>query len=94
MRLALVALAFALPVASSAEAPVRSSPAPAAVPSRLCGDDLKVRDARLPEGQRLKRLGELPSGNLTLTVVNRVGDCIEPVVVRQGYGALGEGKGR
>jgi hypothetical protein len=87
MRLALVALALALPAASSAEAPVRTRPGPAAVPSRLCGDDLKVREARSPEAQRLKRLGELPSGDLTLTVVNRVGDCIEPVVVRQGIGA-------
>ena len=94
MRLALVTLALAVPAASPAEAPLRTGPSAAAVPSRFCGDDLKVREARTPRGQRLKRLGELPSGNLTLTVVNRVGDCIEPMVVRQGYGALGEGRGR
>lgn len=94
MRLALLALAVALPAASSAEAPLRTGPATAAVPSRICGDDLKVREARSPRGQRLKRLGELPSGSLTLTVVNQVGDCIEPVVVRQGYGALGGSRGR
>ncbi|HEX8263517.1 MAG TPA: hypothetical protein VF547_11640 [Allosphingosinicella sp.] len=82
MRLALVAL-LALPAASAAEAPLRPTPA-AATP--ICRDDLRVRDARSPEARRPRRLGELPPGDLTLTVVNRAGDCIEPVVVRQGYG--------
>jgi hypothetical protein len=101
MRLALVALALTLPAASSAEAPA-SSAAPAAtraagafVPSRICGDSIKPRTARSPEPSKLRRLGELPPGDLTLTVVNRVGDCIEPVVVRQGYGGAAEsGSGR
>lgn len=33
-----------------------------------------------------------PAGDLTLTVVNRVGNCIEPVTVREGYGAFGQGR--
>jgi hypothetical protein len=101
MRLALVALALTLPAASSA-LPARSRPtapaphrlADAAIPSRLCGDDLKVRPVRSPEGAKARRLGELPPGDLTLTVLNRVGDCIEPMTVRQGYGALDDRPGR
>ncbi len=102
MRLAFLALALTLPAASSAlpaappsggaAAPHRLANAP--MPSRICGDDLKVRPIRSPEGPRARRLGELPPGDLTLTVLNRVGDCIEPVTVRQGYGSIGGGPGR
>lgn len=92
MRLALVALVLAFPAASSAEAPVRSKGGDAAALAPICGQDLKVRPVRSVQGPRLRRLDELPSGNLTLTVVNRVGDCIEPVTVRQGYGAFGPGR--
>jgi hypothetical protein len=53
---------------------------------------MRVRHALSPEAAGLKRLGELPSGNLTLTVVNQVGDCIEPATVRQGYGAMERGR--
>ena len=88
MRLALVALVVALPAASSAEAPVPPKAGQTAALAPICGQDLKVRPIRDREGPRAKRLGELPSGDLTLTVLNRVGDCIEPVTVRQGYGAL------
>lgn len=101
MRLAFLALALALPAASSAlPAPRRpAAPAPhrladAAIPSRLCGDDMKARPIRSPEGAKARRLGELPPGDLTLTVLNRVGDCIEPVTVRQGFGALDDRPGR
>ncbi|MGZ8284796.1 MAG: hypothetical protein ACXW27_07230 [Allosphingosinicella sp.] len=101
MRLAVFALALALPAASSAlPVPPRataSAPhrlADSAVPSRFCRDDLKVRPIRSPEGAKARRLGELPPGDLTLTVLNRVGDCIEPVTVRQGYGALDSRPGR
>lgn len=94
MRLAFLALALALPAASAALAPpgppasAQHRPAANAMPSRLC-DDLKVRPVRSPQAARPKRLGELPSGDLTLTVLNRVGECIEPMTVRQGYGAVG-----
>ena len=95
MRLAFLALALALPAASSAlpaAQPLAASQRPAAaaaIPSRFCRDDMKVRpvDSRLSAKPR--PLGELPPGELTLTVVNRVGDCIEPVVVRDGYGGFG-----
>ncbi len=107
MRLALVALAFTFPAASSAEAPpARASaeapaPTPASlrtegrrVPSRLCRDDMRPRNARSPDAARLRRLGELPPGDLTLTVVNQVGECMEPVVVRQGVGGFDGRPGR
>lgn len=94
MRLALFALALTIPAQSSA-LPVQSPPGPShriardAVPARLCHDAMKVRPVRSPEAATPRRLGELPSGDLTLTVVNRVGDCIEPVIVRQGFGLGG-----
>jgi hypothetical protein len=89
MRLALLALALALalPAASGTAAPAAPKAGHAAAPGRICAQDMSVRDARSPQSGRLKLLGELPPGNLTLTVVNRVGDCIEPIVVRQGIGA-------
>lgn len=97
MRLAFLALASTLPAASSAlppappasgvSAPDQSARSP--MPSRFCRDEMKVRPVRSPEGMGVKRLGELPPGDLTLAVVNRVGDCIEPVTVRQGYGLGG-----
>ncbi len=97
MRIALLALASALPAASSA-LPADSTPAatPAphrlsgdAISSRICRDDMKVRPVRSPDAAKPRRLGELPPGDLTLAVLNRVGDCIEPVIVRQGYGLGG-----
>ena len=101
MRLAIAALALTLPAASSAlPAPSPARPAAsqaqawapartaAAVPSRICRDDMKPRHANSPGAANPRRLGELPGGDLTLAVVNQVGDCIEPVVVRQGYGAV------
>lgn len=105
MRLALIALALTLPAVSSAEAPpppARPSAETAAlpraagrlVPSRICRDALRPRNTRSPEASRLRRLGELPSGDLTLAVVNQVGECMEPVVVRQGVGGFDGGPGR
>jgi hypothetical protein len=89
MRFPLLAFALALPAASSAEAPAPSRGAGAKAPARICADDLKVRPVRPGQGVPPRRLGELPSGDLTLTVVNRVGDCIEPVTIRHGYGEEG-----
>ncbi|HEX8512701.1 MAG TPA: hypothetical protein VF688_06290 [Allosphingosinicella sp.] len=101
MRLAFLALALTVSAASSA-LPATPSPAAqaaervvhSAMPSRFCRDDLKVRPIRSPQAARPRRLGELPPGDLTLTVLNRVGECIEPVTVRQGFGALGAGTRR
>ena len=101
MRLAFLTLALALPATASvlpAAAPPRAAApnrlAHSAIPSRLCGDSLRVRPVGSARAAKARPLGELPSGDLTLTVVNKVGDCIEPVTVRQGYGNLNSGPGR
>jgi hypothetical protein len=39
-------------------------------------------------------LGELPPGTLVLAVVRDVGGCIEPAVVRYGYGGTSEQSSR
>lgn len=96
MRLAVLAFALTLPAASSA-LPAAQRPAHSAVPPSLCGDVMKVRPVRpvrSPETAKARRLGELPPGDLILTVLNRVGDCIEPVTVRQGFGTLDARTGR
>ncbi|HEX8448049.1 MAG TPA: hypothetical protein VF652_00540 [Allosphingosinicella sp.] len=101
MRLAFLALALALPAASLAlpaaapqRGPAANRLAQSAIPSRICGNPLKVRPVGTPGSAKARPLGELPPGELTLTVVNMVGDCIEPVIVRQGYGDLSSGPGR
>ena len=88
MRLALVALVLTLPAAAPAGAPAPPKAGETAALAPLCGQDLKVRPVRVRDGIRAKRLGELPPADLTYTVLNRVGDCIEPMTVRQGYGAV------
>jgi hypothetical protein len=88
MRLALVALALALPAAASAEAPAPPGTARPEAQARLCQDVFKLRPVRSPEAPQPRRLGELPPASLTLAVVDQVGDCIEPRVVRQGFGAV------
>lgn len=95
MRLAFLALVLTVPAASSALPAAAPNPPAAphrlaqpAVPARVCMD-VRVRQTGTPGAARHRRLGELPPGDLTLAVVNRVGDCIEPVTIRQGYGPGG-----
>ena len=92
MRLAFVALVLTLPAEAPAGTPAPSKAGRTAALAPICGQDLKARPVRAREAPRTKRLGELPPADLTLAVVNRVGDCIEPVIVRQGYGAFGQGR--
>ncbi|HYD37048.1 MAG TPA: hypothetical protein VEA60_05510 [Allosphingosinicella sp.] len=86
MRLALVALVLTLPAAAPAATPAPPGAGEAAALAPICAQDMKVRPVRGRQRPRMKRLGELPPASLTLTVVNRVGGCIEPVTVRHGYG--------
>lgn len=37
---------------------------------------------------RAQRLGELPAGDLSLTVQRQINGCIEPVIIREGIGAF------
>lgn len=101
MRLAFLALALTLPATSSAlpvspkaASPPSQSLARGSTPSRFCRDDMKVRPIDSARAAGARRLGELPPGDLTLTVLNRVGDCIEPVTVRQGVGGFDGGPAR
>jgi hypothetical protein len=49
-----------------------------------------VRRADAPSKLEARRLDELPPGNLILAVMREVDGCVEPVIVRYGYG-LGSG---
>jgi hypothetical protein len=92
MRLLLFTAALALPAASSAgPAPADSRSAEAAAASREdCPTDPNLHQADTPGPALVHRLGELPPGNLTLTVMREVDGCIEPVIVRYGIGAAAE----
>jgi hypothetical protein len=101
MRLALFALALTLPAASSALPaspcalqPSAEAPAPArtreASPRRGSAGTTSSRatPARLRPRSRSASASCRP-GDLTLAVVNQVGDCMEPAIIRQGYGLGG-----
>ena len=46
-----------------------------------------LRPAETPIPKEAKRLGELPPGDLILTVYREIDGCLEPVIVRQDVGA-------
>jgi hypothetical protein len=95
-RLALAAATMTL-LTGAAPQPQAKSPAPAVqfqprldvqVSERDCPtSQVHHADRRGGEGLRVNRLGELPPGNLELTVMREVDGCQEPVIVRQGFGA-------
>jgi hypothetical protein len=88
----------AIPLALLAPA----SGAPAGIPSggeiRLSAPDRcdpirNVRRTDAPGTATAQRLIDLPPGNLDLSVMRRIGDCPEPVTIREGYGAFGGSRG-
>ena len=92
MRLVILAAALALPASSLAQPP---RPAPAHNPDKFAGARLDCMSSRIQHARpgakaRFNRLGELPSGDLQLAVVRQIEGCQEPVIVRQGYGALAD----
>jgi hypothetical protein len=96
MRSAPFMIAALFSAASSAAQPPASAPAPArppvaATPSLGTGTCLRDmrRDAEGRSAARANRLGELPPGDLQLTVMHVIDGCYEPVIVRQGFGAVG-----
>ncbi|HEX8191712.1 MAG TPA: hypothetical protein VF552_02325 [Allosphingosinicella sp.] len=98
MRLAPFMLAALLPAASSAAQTTAPARAPVASPASLgtgtCLRDLR-RDATGPAAtSRPRRLGELPPGDLQLTVMREVDGCREPVIVRQNFGAVSDQRRR
>lgn len=93
MRLVIIAAALALPTGSSLAQP--ASPAPAHNPNKFAASRLDcmandVRHATQGRQGRFNRLGELPPGDLQLAVVRQVEGCQQPVIVRQGYGAMAQ----
>ncbi|HEY0013519.1 MAG TPA: hypothetical protein VGB79_11805 [Allosphingosinicella sp.] len=92
MRLTPFMLAALLPAASSAAQPPesaqwagRSPRAPVTLGTGTCLRDLR-RDAR-GAPRLMRRLDELPPGNLQLAVMREVDGCPEPVIVHYGIGA-------
>ncbi|HEY0028987.1 MAG TPA: hypothetical protein VGC35_14065 [Allosphingosinicella sp.] len=92
MRLLFLPLLLtALPAAA---APRDTSPEAKAVTSsdpvaRQIGDTCKrpdVHAAEAPKAAESRKLGELPPGDLILSVFNHVDGCMEPVIVRYGNG--------
>jgi hypothetical protein len=86
MRLLLALAAIAIPPASSpAHSPSSDSRVkPLGGQSNCARADLHQAD-RIDKGE-FNRLGELPPGQLVLTVYREVLGCHEPVVVRRNYG--------
>lgn len=94
MRLLILAAVLAAPSSVSSAA---GAPAPAMSPDRAppgatsetstpnCRrPDVILADA--PAAPEAKRLGELPSGDLILSVYREVDGCMAPVIVRYGEG--------
>jgi hypothetical protein len=54
-------------------------------PPKHCGDAVHPADSAVKPGS--KRLGELPPGQLVLTVYRLENGCPKPVIVRQNIGA-------
>jgi hypothetical protein len=83
MQIFLVATAVLLPLASPAATPdVRPlKQLTQSAPKAECVDD-RVHHATGSTKPEAKSLGELPPGDLHLTVHRQVDGCVEPVIVR------------
>jgi len=98
-RLALAAATMTL-LTAAAPQPQAKSPAPSLPSPPRLGVQVSERDCPTTQvhhadrsstqGLRANRLGELPPGNLELTVMQEVDGCQEPVIVRYGVGAAEE----
>jgi hypothetical protein len=93
MRLVILAAALALPAGSGLAQP--ASPAAVHNPNKFTGARLDCMANRVqhavhgPKG-KFNRLGELPPGDLQRAVVRQVEGCQQPVIVREGYGAMAQ----
>ncbi len=88
MRLLIALAAIAVPLAST---PAHTPSAEEARVRPLGGARSDCRRADLYPADsaikgRFNRLGELPPGELVLTVYREVDGCPDPLIVRQGYG--------
>jgi hypothetical protein len=90
----LLVLAAAGTAAAQPQPPARAQAAPpAAAPpgapdTTSCSRNLYRHARETPPRAQARRLGELPPGDLQLTVIRRIGECYGPVTVRENYGAV------
>ena len=84
---------FALGLLLTTSAALAAGEAAAAPPTgtALSGRNLALcpplaREATGAKPATTRKLGELPPGNLELAVVRQTGECLEPVIIRQGIG--------
>jgi hypothetical protein len=91
-------LALAAAGAAAAMAPPAASPLPSGPPAFLgdggCKNPIRVIPADGPAEAEPNKLAELPPGDLVLSVLRTEDGCPAPVVVGQGYGAVGAVGGR
>ena len=76
MRMLILAAALIAPTAAAADYKA---------PAKHCRDALHPADA--PGRSAPKKLGELPPGQLVLTVYRQENGCPKPLIVRQNIGA-------
>jgi hypothetical protein len=91
MRLLFLPLILsALPAAAApqetADAPRAEPAAPAALPLSDTCKRADYHHADTPRRAESRKLGELPPGDVILSVYNQVEGCMEPVIVRYGDG--------
>ena len=90
MRLLVAFAALALPLSPASAERLRILPVQnSQVPMRPC-EGPRVHMADDAGKGEAKRLGELPPGDLVLTVMRRTGHCFSPVIVRRGIGAAAD----
>ena len=83
MRLVIALSTILLPAAALAAQPAAKRLAP--VPVKQC-QKADIVHAKMWAKPEMKKLGELPSGDLRLGVHRQIGGCLEPVVVRHNIG--------
>lgn len=98
MRMIAAATLILLPLSASAAPSQPESPAPSAARANapaLCAPFARTQRAQgtgaavlVQPPSRAQRLGELPAGDLSLSVQRQINGCIEPVIVREGVGAF------
>lgn len=87
MRLLFVLAAIAIPFAASpAHSPSASDPRVKPLGGRATCARADLHQADRIEKGEFKRLGELPPGQVVLTVYREVQGCHEPVIVGRNYG--------
>ncbi|HEY0149064.1 MAG TPA: hypothetical protein VGB70_08655 [Allosphingosinicella sp.] len=86
LSLALIALPASAAPKAAPEPSVVQIPDPMVRPLSDTCKRPDVHQAETPKPAKSSKLGELPPGDLILSVYNQVDGCMEPVIVRYGDG--------